>query len=95
MNQYIKDVKLDEVKRIIIEVKPQFQSYLQENQNRQMLKKYVTDLLKEEFVKLEIGKNLCRITVKKGTEEKNLQRVNTELIKSLEMAIKFLSKMGK
>jgi len=90
-NQFIKYVKFDDEKRILVAVQLNFQSYLQDDKNRQMLKKFVLDLLKEDFIKLEIGKNLCRITVKEGTEEDNLQRVQTELMKGLEIAMKIMA----
>ncbi|ERJ12182.1 hypothetical protein [Haloplasma contractile] len=94
-NQFIKYVKFDDEKRILVSVQPKYQAYLQEQKIRQSLKKAVVDVIKDEFVKLEIGKNICRITVKKGTEEQNLARVKKELVNGLEMAMKFMGKMGK
>lgn len=92
-NQFINFVKLDDKKRILISVKPIYQSYLHVEKNKQLLKKAVVEILKDDFRKLEIGKNMCRITVLEGTEEKNLQIAKNELIKGLEMAMKFVGKM--
>ncbi len=89
-NQFINYVKFDEIKRIIISVNTKYQSYLQDEKYRQMLKKGAMDILKDDFEKLEIGKNLCRITVKQGTEEENLKKIKTELIKGLEFALRFM-----
>ena len=94
LNQFIKYVKLDEEKRILIAVQNQFESYLQDKNIRTMLKKSAQDILKDDFKLMEIGKNVCRITVEEGTEEKNLELINTELVKGIEMAMAFLTQMG-
>jgi hypothetical protein len=93
-NQFINSLKLDDQKRIVIVVQPPYQHYLQSDKNKQFLKKGVMDTLKEDFLKLEVGKNGCRITVKKGTEEKNLKLAENEIVSKLEMAMKFLNMMG-
>jgi hypothetical protein len=92
INQFINEIKFDEAKRIIISVEPNYQSYLQNDKLKQMLKKAVMDALKTNFVKLEVGKTSCRITVVPGTEEESLRLVNQELVKALEFAMKFLKK---
>lgn len=94
LNQFIKYVKLDEEKRILVSVQNQFESYLQDKNTRAMLKQSTQNILKDDFELMEIGKNICRISVKKGTEDKNLELVKTELVKGLEMAMTFLSQMG-
>ncbi|QVK17572.1 hypothetical protein KHQ81_12035 [Mycoplasmatota bacterium] len=94
-NQFISYVKFDEVKRILVAVNPQFQSYLHEDKNRKMIKQKAMGILKNDFIKLEIGKNICRLTVKEGTEEKNKEKIEKELTNALNMAMSFLSKMGK
>lgn len=94
LNQFIKYVKLDEEKRILISVQNQFESYLQDKNTKSMLKQHIQSVLKDDFELMEVGKNVCRITVKKGTEDKNLELINTELVKGLEMAMAFLSQMG-
>ncbi|MCT4604516.1 MAG: hypothetical protein N4A64_00210 [Marinisporobacter sp.] len=90
LNQFIKYVKFDEEKRILISLQNQFESYLQDQKVRSMLKDAAQSILKDDFVQLEIGKNVCRLTVADGTEEKNLELVKTELVKGLEMAMAFL-----
>ncbi len=94
LSQFIKYVKLDEEKRILISVENQFESYLKDKNTKNMIKGSVKDILGDDFELMEIGKNVCRITVKEGTEEKNLELVKTELVKGLEMAMAFLSQMG-
>ncbi|MCT4617994.1 MAG: hypothetical protein N4A62_01180 [Marinisporobacter sp.] len=90
LNQFVKYVKFDEEKRILISLQNQFESYLQDQKVRSMLKDAAQSILKDDFVQLEIGKNVCRLTVADGTEEKNLELVKTELVKGLEMAMAFL-----
>ena len=94
LNQFIKYVKLDEEKRILISVQNQYESFLQDKNTRSMLKQSVQNILKEDFELMEVGKNVCRLTVKEGTEDKNLELVKTELVKGLEVAMTFLSQMG-
>lgn len=94
LSKFIKYVKLDEEKRILISIQNQFEAYLQEQNIRTMLKKSAQDILKDDFEMMEIGKNICRITVKEGTEDKSLEVIKTELVKGIEMAMAFLSQMG-
>ena len=89
-NQFIKSVLFDDVKRIIITVQEAYQSYLQVERLRQMLKKAAVDTLGENFEKLEISRSSCRITVKAGTEEESMHKIKEELIKGLEMAMNFM-----
>lgn len=92
MNHFIKDIQFDEVKRIIILVQPLYQAYLQSDKSKQMLKKAVMDSLKSDFVKLEVGKTGCRVTVQTGSEERSMKKVKEELVKGLEMAMNFMRK---
>ncbi len=94
LSQFIKYVKLDEEKRILISVQSQYESFLQDKNTRSMLKQSVQNILKEDFKLMEVGKNVCRLTVKAGTEDRNLELVKTELVKGLEVAMTFLSQMG-
>ncbi|WP_026894553.1 hypothetical protein [Clostridiisalibacter paucivorans] len=93
LGQFVKYIKLDDEKRILVSVNNQFENYLQDKKNRTMIKDGCKSILKDNFIKLEIGKNICRITVKEGTEEKNMELIKTELVKGLEMAMAFLSQM--
>lgn len=70
LNNYINFIKLDEQKRIIVSINVIYQNYLHNDKNRQLIKNYLQELLKSDFIKLEIGKNRLRITVKASTEEK-------------------------
>ncbi|QZY56372.1 hypothetical protein [Crassaminicella profunda] len=90
LNQFIKYVKFDEEKRILISLQNQFENYLQDQKIRSMLKDAAKSILKDDFVQLEVGKNMVRLTVTDGTEEQNLDLVKTELVKGLEMAMAFL-----
>jgi len=94
LNQFIKYVKLDEEKRILVSVQSEYESFLQDTNIRAMVKQSTKDILKDDFELFEVGKNICRITVKEGTEEKNLELIKTELVKGLEMAMAFLTQFG-
>lgn len=93
LNEIIKDIQLDDEKRILISMKNEFESYLQDEKTRSMLKESAQGVLKDDFIQLEIGKNICRLTVKEGTEDKNLELVKDELAKGLEMMMAFLTLM--
>ena len=90
LNNYLNYIKLDEQKRIIISVNVLYQNYLHNDKNRQLIKNYLQELLKTDFIKLEIGKNHLRITVKENTEEKNLHLIKSELVKGLEMVMRIM-----
>lgn len=90
LNNYINFIKLDEQKRIIVSINVIYQNYLHNDKNRQLIKNYLQELLKSDFIKLEIGKNRLRITVKASTEEKNLNIIKTELVKGLEMVMRIM-----
>ncbi|WP_129600172.1 hypothetical protein [Anaerophilus nitritogenes] len=92
--QFIKYVKLDEEKRILISLQNHLETYLQDEKVKSMLKESAQSILKDDFIQLEIGKNICRITVKEGTEEKNLKLIEEELVKGIEMAMAFLIQMN-
>ncbi|BEP28023.1 hypothetical protein [Helicovermis profundi] len=95
MNMFVKYIKLDENKRILVAIQDQFISYLTEADNKKMLKEGAEKILKENFIQLEIGKNIIRLTVKEGTEEESMTLVKEELVKALEMAMAFMSQMNK
>ncbi|KNF07908.1 hypothetical protein CLPU_11c00770 [Gottschalkia purinilytica] len=93
LNQFVKYIELDEEKRILISLQNHFESYLQDKNTKAMIKEVCQSILKDDFVQLEIGKNICRVTVKEGTEEKNVEIVKNELLKNFQMAMSFLSQM--
>lgn len=94
VGMFVKEIKFDDDKRIIITVQEAAMTYLQDTQVRSMLKQSAENALKDNFKQLEIGKNNCRVTVAAGTEEDSKHIIETELVKGLEMAMAFLSQMG-
>lgn len=91
LNNFIKSMTLDEHQRILVSVHEFLESYLAAPENRKMIKDGLTQMLGEDFKQLEIGKNVCRITVTTGSEEALLQKLNTELKSAIEMAMAFMS----
>jgi hypothetical protein len=94
MNMFIKYIKLDDQKRIIIALQDHLTGYLQEDQSKQMLKETAEKVLAEDFKQLEVAKTSCRITVAEGTEEASMKKVEEEIVKGIEMAMAFMSQMG-
>lgn len=94
MSMFIKHIKLDEEKRIIIAVQDHLAGYLQEEQSKTMLKDTAAKVLGDDFKLLEVAKTSCRITVAEGTEETSLKLVEEEIVKGIEMAMAFMSQMG-
>lgn len=91
LNQFIKYIEFDDEKRILVSVQNQFENYLKEDKIKSLLKESCQNVLKEDFVSLEIGKNVARLTVKEGSEDASMTLVKEELVKGLEMAMMFLS----
>lgn len=92
IKQFINYIKFDEEKRILVSLKKPLEPYLKEDKNRRMLKTTVSDIIGSDFRQLEIGKNVVRVTVKEGSEEKNLKLIETELVKNIKMAMNFMGK---
>jgi len=93
-NMFIKYIKFDDNKRILVAVQDAFTNYLQDESNKKMLKEGAIKILKDNFKMLEIGKNTIRVTVKEGTEEDSKKLIEEELIKALEMAMAFMNQMN-
>ncbi|MGO1367746.1 MAG: hypothetical protein ACTHVE_05855 [Senegalia sp. (in: firmicutes)] len=93
INQFIKYIKLDEEKRILLAVQNQYESFLGEKESKKMILDGIKSILGDDFKKLEIGKNIARITVVEGKEEESMEKINEELVKGLEMAMAFMSQM--
>ncbi|MCT4634569.1 MAG: hypothetical protein N4A76_17790 [Firmicutes bacterium] len=91
LNQFIKYIEFDDEKRILVSVQNQFENYLKEDKIKSLLKESCQNVLKEDFVSLEIGKNVARLTVKEGSEDASMTLVKEELVKGLEMAMMFLA----
>lgn len=94
IGMFIKYIKLDEEKRIIIAVQDHFTEYLKGDESRKMLKDSAQKILKSDFEMLEIGKNSCRITVNKENAENCRNLVETEIVKGIEMAMAFMNQMN-
>lgn len=92
IKQFINYIKFDEEKRILVSLKKPLEPYLKEDKNRTMLKTTVSDIIGSDFKQLEIGKNVVRVTVNEGTEDKNLKLIETELVKNIKMAMNFMGK---
>lgn len=93
INQFVKYIKLDEEKRILLAVQNQFESFLGEKESKKMILEGLKSILGDDFKKLEIGKNIARITVTEGKEEESKEKIHEELVKGLEMAMAFMSQM--
>ena len=91
---FIKYIKLDEEKRIVICVQDHLAEYLKDEQSRKMLKESAEKVLKDDFQLLEIGKKSCRITVNKDNAENCKILVETEIVKGIEMAMAFMNQMN-
>ena len=94
MSMFIKYIKLDDEKRIIIAVQDHLAGYLEDEQSKKMLKDTVVKVLADDFKLLEVAKTSCRITVAEGTEDTSLVKVEEEVGKAIEMAMAFMSQMG-
>ena len=95
LDKFINYIKLDEEKRILVSLKKPLESYLKDPETKAMLKTSIESILGSDFEQLEIGKNVARITVAAGTEDKNLELVQTELVKNIQMAMNFMGGMSK
>lgn len=93
LNEFVKYVKLDDEKRILISLHNSYESYLKDSNIRTMLKDTLKNALNENFMKFEVGKNILRVTVKEGTENESMETIKSELVKHLELALSFLSQM--
>lgn len=94
LSHFIKSMSLDEQKRILVSVHEFLESYLGEAENRKMIKDGLVQILGSDFKQLEIGKNVCRITVTEGTESANLAKLENDLKAGIEMAMSFMANNG-
>jgi len=91
---FIKYIKLDEEKRIVVGVQDHLAEYLKDEKSRKLLKESAGKILKDDFQMLEIANTSCRITVNKENAENCKDIVETEIVKGIEMAMEFASKMS-
>ncbi|MGB3368591.1 MAG: hypothetical protein WBA54_13940 [Acidaminobacteraceae bacterium] len=94
LSMFIKSIKLDDNKRILVSLQDHLVSYLAEDNAKSQLKGEVERILGVDFKQLEIGKNVIRLTVTEGKEEELMEVVSVELTKMIEMAMSFMSQMG-
>jgi chromosomal replication initiation ATPase DnaA len=90
---FIKSISKDDEERILIAVQNHFAPQLKEDQVKSEIKKMISEVLGEDFVQLEIGKNMLRITVKENADE-NITKINTYIDQMLQMAGQFMENMG-
>jgi hypothetical protein len=91
LSNFIKSMKLDEQNRILISVHEFLEGQLSTPENRKMIKDGALQILGDNFKQLEIGKNVCRVTVVEGTEEESIAKIETGIKSALEMAMSFMS----
>lgn len=86
---FIKSIKTDEEGRILIAAQNHFETQLKEEKVRKEIKKLLTQILQENFKKLEIGKNVCRVTVNQNPEDA-ITLINQQIDQTLQMAAQFM-----
>lgn len=91
LNHFIKSMQLDEQKRILVSVHEFLESYLSTPENKKMIKDGLVQMLGEDFKQLEIGKNVCRVTVSEGREAEILQKLERDIKAAIEMALSFMA----
>lgn len=94
LSMFIKSIKLDDNKRILVSLQDHLVSHLADDNAKKQLKGEVERILADDFKKMEIGKNVVRLTVTEGKEEELMELVKVELTKMLEMAMAFMSQMS-
>lgn len=95
MSMFIKSIQLDDANRIVVQVQDMMAEYLSKEESKKMLKDMAVKALDADFIKLEVAKTSFRITVADGTEAASKEKVETEIIKAIEMAMSFMSQMDK
>ena len=91
LNNFIKSLTLDDHQRILVSVHEFLESYLAAPENRKMIKDGLIQMLGDDFKQLEIGKNVCRITVTASSEEAMLKKLKHELKSAIEMAMDLMT----
>jgi len=91
---FIKSISKDDEERILIAVQNHFAPQLKEDKVKSEIKKMISEVLGEDFIQLEIGKNMLRVTVEKDPDE-NITKINDYIDQMLQMAGQFMENMGK
>ena len=94
MSMFIKSIQLDAANRIVVQLQDMMAEYLLKDESKQMLKEMAVKTLGSDFIKLEVAKTSFRVTVAEGTEIASKEKVETEIIKAIEMAMSFMSQMN-
>lgn len=92
LGQFIKQIQLDQENNIVVVVEEQLLTLLQNRKVQFFLFSTAKKVLQDDFINLDIENNRIKIKVIEGTEEKNLERVRQELLKSFEGLKPFLPK---
>ena len=92
LGQFIKQIQLDEGNNIVVVVEEQLVAFLQNRKVQFFLFSTAKKVLQDDFIDLNIENNRIKIAVIKGTEDKNLEIVRLELLKSFERLKPFLPK---
>ena len=90
LSAFIKYIKLDDSKRILISVHEFLEPQLATPESKKMIKETVVNILGDDFKLLEIGKNVCRITVAEGTEKDSIHKLEEGIRSAIEMAMSFM-----
>lgn len=90
---FIKYIKTDDEGRILISVQNHLQEELKKDNVRQEIKELLVETLNDNFEKLEIGKNICRVTVNENSEQA-VQTIENKIDETLQMAGEIMSQMG-
>ncbi|MDM8534952.1 hypothetical protein QUF55_09670 [Clostridiaceae bacterium HSG29] len=91
---FIKYINLDDQNRILISVQNHFEDKLKEANTKTEIKKIMTEVLGDNLEKLEIGKNVLRVTVTENPDE-SISKINAYIDQMLQMAAQFMDQMGK
>lgn len=94
LNLFVKSIQLDDQKRIVVSVQDHISEHLVQEESKKMLKDMAEKTLGSDFIQLEVSKTSFRVTVKEGTEEASMSKVEAEILKGIEMAMSFMSQMN-
>ena len=94
-NQFIENIQVDAENRIVVNVKSDFHSFLQNDMVKSMLLDAAKNALKEDFIQLEISSKTFRVSVNPDTVENSKVIIEEEIAKNIEMALSFLNQFNK
>lgn len=91
IEMFIKSIVIDDAKRIVVHVQDAIADQFLNEDSRKMLKDMTSKALGDDFIKLEAAKKSFRVTVKEGSEETSKDKIETEIKKTIEMAMSFMA----